>query len=69
MARASLTQTRGLYSTGLGHGDALHCSDLDPDRKGSRFSTFRSGWRRGCQLPRRAHGENNLEETHGRQRA
>ncbi len=23
-----------LYSTGLGHGDALHMSDLDPDRKG-----------------------------------
>jgi rhamnogalacturonan endolyase len=25
---------RGLYSTGLGHGDALHLSDLDPDRPG-----------------------------------
>jgi rhamnogalacturonan endolyase len=25
---------KGLYSTGLGHGDALHFSDLDPDRKG-----------------------------------
>jgi rhamnogalacturonan endolyase len=25
---------RGLYSTGLGHGDALHVSDLDPDREG-----------------------------------
>lgn len=24
----------GLYSTGLGHGDALHLSDLDPDRPG-----------------------------------
>ncbi|SJN34428.1 hypothetical protein [Sphingobacterium sp. JB170] len=24
----------GLYSTGLGHGDALHVSDLDPDRAG-----------------------------------
>jgi rhamnogalacturonan endolyase len=24
----------GLYSTGLGHGDALHVSDLDPDRPG-----------------------------------
>jgi len=23
-----------LYSTGLGHGDAIHLSDLDPDRKG-----------------------------------
>lgn len=25
---------RGLYSTGLGHGDALHVSDMDPDRPG-----------------------------------
>ncbi|MBN2214001.1 MAG: autotransporter-associated beta strand repeat-containing protein [Bacteroidales bacterium] len=24
----------GLYSTGLGHGDAIHVSDMDPDRKG-----------------------------------
>jgi rhamnogalacturonan endolyase len=24
----------GLYSTGIGHGDALHVSDLDPDRPG-----------------------------------
>jgi len=24
----------GLYTTGLGHGDALHVSDLDPDRPG-----------------------------------
>lgn len=24
----------GLYSTGLGHGDALHLGDLDPDRPG-----------------------------------
>ncbi|HEY2156168.1 MAG TPA: rhamnogalacturonan lyase, partial [Isosphaeraceae bacterium] len=25
---------KGLYSTGLGHGDALHLGDLDPDRPG-----------------------------------
>jgi rhamnogalacturonan endolyase len=25
---------KGLYSTGREHGDALHCSDLDPDRPG-----------------------------------
>lgn len=25
---------RGLYTTGLGHGDALHVSDIDPDRPG-----------------------------------
>lgn len=25
---------KGLYSSGLGHGDALHVTDLDPDREG-----------------------------------
>jgi rhamnogalacturonan endolyase len=25
---------KGLYSTGTGHGDALHCGDLDPTRPG-----------------------------------
>lgn len=25
---------RGMYSTGLGHGDAMHLSDMDPDRQG-----------------------------------
>ena len=25
---------KGLYATGLGHGDAMHLSDLDPDRPG-----------------------------------
>jgi rhamnogalacturonan endolyase len=25
---------KGLYATGLGHGDALHLSDIDPDRPG-----------------------------------
>ena len=25
---------KGLYSTGMGHGDAMHVSDLDPDRPG-----------------------------------
>jgi rhamnogalacturonan endolyase len=25
---------QGLYTTGLGHGDALHLSDIDPDRPG-----------------------------------
>lgn len=25
---------KGLYSTGYGHGDALHCADLDPERPG-----------------------------------
>lgn len=26
---------KGIYSTGFGHGDAIHLSDLDPDRPGS----------------------------------
>ena len=26
-----------LYSTGLGHGDAFHLSDLDPDRPGLEY--------------------------------
>ncbi len=25
---------KGLYSTGMGHGDAMHLSDIDPDRPG-----------------------------------
>src|SRR5699024_1181228 len=25
---------KGLYTTGIGHADALHVSDLDPDRPG-----------------------------------
>ena len=34
----------GLYSTGLGHGDALHVGDLDPDRNGLEvFSPHESG--------------------------
>ncbi|MBN2063298.1 MAG: rhamnogalacturonan lyase [Sedimentisphaerales bacterium] len=28
---------KGLYSTGLGHGDAGHLTDLDPDRPGLEF--------------------------------
>jgi rhamnogalacturonan endolyase len=30
---------RGLYSTGLRHGDAMHCSDMDPDRPGQEVFT------------------------------
>ncbi|MFY9152513.1 MAG: autotransporter-associated beta strand repeat-containing protein [Prolixibacteraceae bacterium] len=34
----------GLYTTGLAHGDALHVSDLDPNRKGlETFSPHESG--------------------------
>jgi autotransporter-associated beta strand protein len=30
---------KGLYSTGFGHGDAIHVSDLDPDRPGLEVFT------------------------------
>ncbi len=31
---------KGLHSTGFGHGDALHVSDLDPDRPGLEIFTI-----------------------------
>ena len=34
---------KGLYSTGFGHGDALHLSDLDPDRAGLEVFTIHEG--------------------------
>ncbi|MBN1457009.1 MAG: hypothetical protein JW912_04065 [Sedimentisphaerales bacterium] len=33
----------GLYSTGLGHGDAMHLSDLDPSRPGLEVFTIHEG--------------------------
>lgn len=33
----------GLYSTGYGHGDAMHCSDLDPARPGLEVFTIHEG--------------------------
>lgn len=33
----------GLYSTGLGHGDAMHLSDLDPTRPGLEVFTIHEG--------------------------
>ena len=33
-AGAGVVSLGGLYSTGLGHGDAIHVSDLDPNRPG-----------------------------------
>lgn len=31
---------KGLYSTGFRHGDAMHCSDLDPDHPGQEVFTI-----------------------------
>jgi rhamnogalacturonan endolyase len=33
---------KGLYSTGIGHADALHVSDLDPSRPGLEVSVYRN---------------------------
>lgn len=35
---------KGLYSTGIGHGDALHVSDLDPDRLGLEVFSIQEPW-------------------------
>lgn len=40
---------KGLYSTGLGHGDALHLSDMDPDRPGLEVFAIH-------ERPRHPHG-------------
>lgn len=42
---------KGLYSTGLGHGDALHVSDLDPARPGLEVFAIHEN-------PQHAHGTN-----------
>ena len=39
-----------LYSTGLGHGDALHFSDLDPDRPGLEVFMVHEEYPYGCLL-------------------
>jgi rhamnogalacturonan endolyase len=38
---------RGLYSTGLGHGDALHVGDLDPARPGMEVFAIHEHQRQG----------------------
>ncbi len=40
---------RGLWTTGLGHGDALHLGDLDPDRPGLEIFSIH-------EQPRHPHG-------------
>ena len=52
-----------LYSTGLGHGDALHLSDLDPDRPGLEVFMVHESRPYGADL-RDAHtGELLFHET------
>ncbi|SFX50312.1 rhamnogalacturonan lyase family protein [Cytophaga hutchinsonii] len=43
---------KGLYSNGLGHGDALHMSDMDPDRPGQEV------WQ--CHEEPKKYGNNGL---------
>ena len=46
---------KGLYSTGIGHGDAIHVSDLDPDRPGLEVFSIQEPFAdAGRQLFRRA---------------
>lgn len=46
-----------LYSTGLGHGDAQHLGDLDPDRPGLEYYMVLEGGRYGSNLRDACTGE------------
>ena len=49
---------KGLYTTGLGHGDAMHLSDLDPERPGLEVFAIQERFDdAGAHFRRRAHGE------------
>ena len=50
---------KGLYTTGLGHGDALHLSDIDPDRPGLEVFGIH-------ERPRHAHGANLRDAATGK---
>jgi rhamnogalacturonan endolyase len=50
---------KGLYSTGLGHGDALHLSDMDPDRPGLEVFNIH-------ERPRHANGAEFREARTGK---
>lgn len=47
----------GLYSTGLGHGDALHVSDMDPERAGLEVWQCHEGSASGATFRDAATGE------------
>lgn len=49
----------GLYSTGLGHGDAMHLSDIDPDRPGLEVFAIH-------ERPRHPHGANLRDAATGK---
>jgi rhamnogalacturonan endolyase len=52
---------KGLYTTGLGHGDALHLSDIDPDRPGLEVFDIH-------EKPRHRHGVEMRDARTGRLR-
>ena len=52
-----------LYSTGLGHGDATHLSDLDPDRPGLEFFMVHEAYPYGADLRDARTGERLWYET------
>jgi len=54
-----------LYSTGLGHGDATHLSDLDPDRPGLEFFMVHEQRPYGADLRDARTGERLFYETAG----
>ena len=54
---------RLLYSTGLGHGDAAHLSDLDPDRPGLEFFMVHESRPYGADLRDARTGELLWHET------
>ena len=49
----------GLYSTGLGHGDAMHLSDIDPDRPGLEVFAIHEN-------PRHSYGANLRDAASGK---
>jgi len=49
----------GLYTTGLGHGDAMHLSDIDPDRPGLEVFGIH-------ERPRHPHGANLRDAATGK---
>lgn len=52
-----------LYSTGLGHGDAQHLADLDPDRPGLEYYMVHEVYPYGADLRDARTGEILWQET------
>jgi len=60
---------KGLYSTGIGHADALHVSDLDPSRPGLEvFSTQERFSDAGANFRDAKNRRGDLENSFGKSR-